>query len=763
MAVDISIFDSTAIEGSIASKFLDTFVTTSSGGLSGARNITYGPDGNLYVASANTDSINRYDTANGSFVDTFIPTGSGGLDDPWAIAFGPDNNLYVTGFSSGNVLRFNGATGDFIDEYVPDGIFGLNQAKGIIFGSDGNLYVSNSAGGGGVQGPHEVLRFEGPFSTSPGTPLPAIGMPGAVFVSNGSGGLSNPNGLAFGPDGALYVANAFGDNINRYSASTGAFLNTFVSVGSGGLDTPSQMRFRPDGFLYVTSQFTDQVLRYSSTSGAFVDAIVSAGSGGLDEPNGLEFDNAGNLYVASKLTSQVLRYGSAAQAAFTIKLSTPASTAITVNYETQNGTALAGSDYVSAAGTVTFSPGQTVQTVFVKTLDDAVSESSETFLVNLSNPIGGTISDSPGVGTIIDNELPPTKFYVVNEGSPDRTYEYGAAGEVIENYSINSGNTLPRGAASNVAGDRLWVVDNNRRVYVYDTSGGLLGSWSAGTLGTNANVQGIATNGTDVWIVDSQSDKVYKYTGAATRLSGSQNAASFSTNGSFSLNSSNKDASDLVTDGTNIWVLNNTFWTDKVFKYSLSGLLLGSWTISTPGVGSPTGITLNPASPSELWIVDNTTERVYQYNAAVGVTSGSRSASSSFALAAGNTNPQGIADPPPPSNSVRMPIAVMASPTANAFMAPIANSKASDIAFSQFSGDVVHSRASKPFERDRAASEPSLPSLHSRNSVIAFSTQQSMPTATSENRASSLAKRLTGTTDDIFSNWNTDELKNFDM
>ena len=72
---------------------------------------------------------------------------------------------------------------------------------------------------------------------------------------------------------------------------------------------------------------------------------------------------------------------------------------------------------------------------------------------------------------------------------------------------------------------------------------------------------------------------------------------------------------------------------------------LGSWTITGAG-GSPTGITLDPASPSHLWIVDNGTDRVYQFDNAVGRTSGSQSPSTSFALAAGNTNPQGIADPP---------------------------------------------------------------------------------------------------------------------
>ncbi len=239
-------------------------------------------------------------------------------------------------------------------------------------------------------------------------------------------------------------------------------------------------------------------------------------------------------------------------------------------------------------------------------------------------------------------DLPPTKFYVVNDGSTDSTYEYGAFGTAIENYSIQNTNTAPRGAASNVAADKVWVVDANKKVYVYNASGGLLGSWTLGSLASNATVEGITTNGTDIWIVDSKSDKVFKYTGAASRLSGSQNAAS-----SFSLNRSNTSPTDLVTDGSSIWVLNNTSLTDKVFKYSASGSLLGSWTI-TSGGGSPTGLTIDPTNVNNIWIVDNNRDRVYQFDSAASQTSGSASPSSSFALAAGNTNPQGIADPPPP-------------------------------------------------------------------------------------------------------------------
>lgn len=235
---------------------------------------------------------------------------------------------------------------------------------------------------------------------------------------------------------------------------------------------------------------------------------------------------------------------------------------------------------------------------------------------------------------------PVTRFYVVNDGSPDQTYEYDAIGSPVENYTTNSGNTAPRGATSTAAGDKVWVVDVNHHIYVYDNAGALLGSWTAGSLNSRARVEGIATNGTDVWIVDAYQHKVFRYTGAASRLSGSQNAAS-----SFNLDKSNSSPKDVVTDGTYLWVVNDST-TDKVFKYTLSGSLVGSWTISGAG-SSPTGITLDPTNPSALWIVDSGTRRVYQFDAATGRTSGSQSPSTSFALTAGNSNPQGIADPPP--------------------------------------------------------------------------------------------------------------------
>jgi hypothetical protein len=98
-----------------------------------------------------------------------------------------------------------------------------------------------------------------------------------------------------------------------------------------------------------------------------------------------------------------------------------------------------------------------------------------------------------------------------------------------------------------------------------------------------------------------------------------------------------------VTDGTPFWVVDGTAL--KAFEYTLSGSPLGSWAIDPAGA-HPTGITINPSNVSDVWIVDSGTDKVYQYLGAAGRASGSQSASATFALAAGDSNPQGSADPP---------------------------------------------------------------------------------------------------------------------
>jgi hypothetical protein len=150
--------------------------------------------------------------------------------------------------------------------------------------------------------------------------------------------------------------------------------------------------------------------------------------------------------------------------------------------------------------------------------------------------------------------------------------------------------------------------------------------------------------------VDSRSDRIYYYANAASRTSGSQTATS-----NFLLNSQNVNPKDLVTDGTYLWVVNDAS-SDRVFRYTLAGGLLNSWAIDTANK-LPTGITLDPSNGSQdIWIVDSGTDRVYRYANARALTA--PTLTSFFQLAAGNTNPQGIADPPAGESSGQFEIFV---------------------------------------------------------------------------------------------------------
>jgi len=95
-------------------------------------------------------------------------------------------------------------------------------------------------------------------------------------------------------------------------------------------------------------------------------------------------------------------------ATFTVTLSAPSTVPASVQFATADGTAKAGSDYLSTSGTLTFAPGETSKTIAVSVVGDTMQEDNETFLVLLSKPTGGaTISTNAGVGTILDDDGPP--------------------------------------------------------------------------------------------------------------------------------------------------------------------------------------------------------------------------------------------------------------------------------------------------------------------------------------------------------------------
>src|SRR5579884_30431 len=118
-------------------------------------------------------------------------------------------------------------------------------------------------------------------------------------------------GLTVGPDNNLYISiysyGAGQDGVYCYDVTTGTLTNF---TGSLHISAPNNSAFGADGNLYVPNGFTHLVNRFNGTTGAYIDDFVPARSGGLHEPTALTFGPDGNLYVLSSGTSQVLRYKS---------------------------------------------------------------------------------------------------------------------------------------------------------------------------------------------------------------------------------------------------------------------------------------------------------------------------------------------------------------------------------------------------------------------------------------------------------------------
>lgn len=96
--------------------------------------------------------------------------------------------------------------------------------------------------------------------------------------------------------------------------------------------------------------------------------------------------------------------GGTVQAVFNVRLSDASGQTITVDYTTGNVTATAGSDYTSKTGTVTFQPGDLLQTITVLVTGDTASESFETFTVDLLNPVNVVIDVGQAIGEIRDDD-----------------------------------------------------------------------------------------------------------------------------------------------------------------------------------------------------------------------------------------------------------------------------------------------------------------------------------------------------------------------
>lgn len=195
----------------------------------------------------------------------------------------------------------------------------------------------------------------------------------------------------------------------------------------------------------------------------FVVSLTSASGVTLGdrEASGTILDNDSGGGLPAIYIANAPAVSEGANSVFTVTLSAASTSPVTVRYSTavdSRPTAASAADFtVRTNQLLTFAAGQTQRTISIPTTDDSEVEDTETFGIQLSNPVGATLATAAAVGTINDNEVALPAFTVSNaspvtEGNSvifTVSLDRAATTTLTVGYST-AGGSGPSGATSDV-------------------------------------------------------------------------------------------------------------------------------------------------------------------------------------------------------------------------------------------------------------------------------------------------------------------------
>jgi len=235
-------------------------------GLHQVDNPVFDADGNLYVTYSGTRGqqvpVSIFRVRPNGTRETF----SSGIVNPTSMAIDPRGRLYVSSRFEGTVYRVaeDGSTESFAND--------LGVACGLAFADDGTLFVGDRSG---------TI-----FKVDPGGRATTFAsLPASVAAFH----------LAMGPDRALYVT---GPTFSTYDSLYRIGLDGAVAATYSGFGRPQGLAFDPQGTLFVVEALAGTSGLYRVRSGAAPE-LVLAGPGLV----GVAFDIKGTLVVASNETA----------------------------------------------------------------------------------------------------------------------------------------------------------------------------------------------------------------------------------------------------------------------------------------------------------------------------------------------------------------------------------------------------------------------------------------------------------------------------
>lgn len=325
-------------------------------GLDRGTGMTYGPNGNLFVASANALEILEFDGQTGALVGTFASSGVSPYPMDLAFKPAPLDSMpapAVTGISVSEAdacdaligVTVSGTNLDTSKTIVKLAASGESDIVGVVTGGAAEaLQVDFDLGAGIAGGTRDVVVVNpdgqmdvlasavevAPCWAASEANLFVLGyrhranrIIHGLFEFDGSSGdliamlvedrtaggydLNLSTGFLFGHDGNLLVtsnnphdtgAGHFG-SVLQYDGITGRRLGTFIPAGTAGMQTPIKLRFGPNGNLFVLHEGPAGVgvLEFDGLSGAFAREFVSLNQCGLGKVEDFRFGPTDDLYI----------------------------------------------------------------------------------------------------------------------------------------------------------------------------------------------------------------------------------------------------------------------------------------------------------------------------------------------------------------------------------------------------------------------------------------------------------------------------------
>lgn len=189
----------------------------------------------------------------------------------------------------------------------------FNAPRGIAFAPDGSLYVADSRN-------HRIQHFN-----AQGEFLGMWGSFGDVATGQAPPATFNePWGVAIGPDGSVYVADTWNHRIQKFTPE-GKPLLTWGHYGlaeSGdAFWGPRGIAVDSQGRVYVTDTGNKRVVVFDA-NGNYISQFGTVGMepGQFDEPVGLALDADGNVYVADTWNQRIQVFAASTDALFYVPL-----------------------------------------------------------------------------------------------------------------------------------------------------------------------------------------------------------------------------------------------------------------------------------------------------------------------------------------------------------------------------------------------------------------------------------------------------------